>query len=108
VGNEQVWTPQEEMIARIISWGIIISIAIMIVGGIWTVLEFIINFSEPSSQFALIDWFIGLEWTFKILIIGGLIIGIFIGVIAFSLFIRKGQKFLLNLLFKIKEEEGED
>ncbi len=107
MGNEREWTEREKLVASILSWGIILSIAIIIIGGMWTALEFIINFGETESQFAIIDWFINQDWLTKTLIIGGLIMGTFIGVILFSIFIRKGQRFILRLLFKIDEESKE-
>jgi len=98
LGTEKDWTEKEKLIARIISWGIIISVIITIVGGIWFGLELLLSGSEPS-----LAWFLALDWPYQVLIIGGLIVGILIGIIVFSLFIKKGQRFILNLLFKIEE-----
>ena len=96
---DKEWTDKEKLLARIISWGIIISVVIMIFGAIWTVADLIISLSQPSSTWA---WFTGLEIAYQILIIGGLLVGALIGIIIFSIFIRKGQRFILDLLFKIE------
>jgi len=96
---EKEWTNVEKLIARVISWGIIISVVVVIVGSAWTALEI---FVAPSGS-SLSGWFTGLGWEMQTLIIGGLIVGAVIGVIIFSMFIRKGQRFILNLLFKIQD-----
>ncbi|MDD1776593.1 MAG: hypothetical protein LUQ65_00365 [Candidatus Helarchaeota archaeon] len=101
--QEQEWTSKEKFIARFISWGIIISVSIVILGGLWTALELVIYFSNPGTGLEIIDWFIALDWVYKLLIIGGLIVGAILGMIGFSIFLKRGQKFLLNLLFKIKQ-----
>jgi hypothetical protein len=100
--KEQEWTAREKLIARFISWGIIFSVTIIIVGGIWTTLEFIISYVNPGSG-EIIQWFIDLDWAFQILVFGALIVGVILGMIGFSIFLKRGQKFLLNLLFKIKQ-----
>ena len=101
--QDQEWTSSEKFIARFISWGIIISITIVIFGGLWTILELLINISNPETGFELLDWFIALDWVYQVLIIGALIVGVILGMIGFSLFLKRGQKFLLNLLFKINQ-----
>jgi hypothetical protein len=101
--QDREWTSKEKLIARIISWGIIISVAIIIVGGLWTAFEFIINFSSSGSELEILDWFISLDWMYKALVIGSLIVGAILGIIGFSIFLKRGQRFLLNLLFKIKQ-----
>jgi hypothetical protein len=100
--DEQEWTAAEKLIARFISWGIILSVTIIIVGGIYTLLEFLISYANPSSG-KIIQWFLGLDWWYQVLVIGALIIGIILGMIGFSIFLKRGQRFLLNLLFKIKQ-----
>ena len=101
--QDQEWTSSEKLIARVVSWGIIISITIVIFGGIWTILELLINISSPETGFELLDWFINLDWYYQWLIIGVLIVGVIIGIIGFSLFLKRGQRFMLNLLFKINQ-----
>lgn len=96
---KQEWTNKERLIAKFISWGIIISVVVVIVGSVWTSLEI---FVAPSGS-SLSDWFISLGWEMQILIIGGLIVGAVVGIIVFSMFLRKGQRFILNLLFKIED-----
>ncbi|TFG05550.1 MAG: hypothetical protein EU536_01550 [Promethearchaeota archaeon] len=96
---EKNWTDKERLLARFISWGIIISVVLLICGGIWTTLEILI---APSSS-SIGAWFLAQDWTIKVLIIGALIVGVLLGLIVFSVFIRKGQRFILNLLFKIEE-----
>jgi hypothetical protein len=96
--TEREWTYREKLVARVISWGIMISIVVIIVGSVWFGLELLISGTEPS-----LAWFFDLDWAFKVLIVGGLIVGILLGIIVFSVFIRKGQRFILNLLFKIDE-----
>ncbi|MHA1278033.1 MAG: hypothetical protein ACTSQI_01595 [Candidatus Helarchaeota archaeon] len=95
---EREWTYKEKLIARIISWGIISSIVLIIVGLIWFGLELLISGSEPNFT-----WFFTLDWAWRVLIIGAMIVGILVGIIIFSVFIRKGQRFILRLLFKIEE-----
>ena len=92
------WTGREKLIARVISWGIMVSIVIIITGGIWTAIELLINPSLPDFL-----WFTELEWTYQVLVIGGIIVGVVVGIIVFSIFIRRGQRFILNLLFKIED-----
>ena len=100
--DEQEWTSNEKLIARIISWGIIISVTIIIVGGIYTILELLISLASPGSGSEIIQWFLALEWWYQVLVFGILIVGVIVGMIAFSIFLKRGQKFLLNLFFKIK------
>ncbi|NVM31157.1 MAG: hypothetical protein HWN65_20130 [Candidatus Helarchaeota archaeon] len=93
------WTGREKLIARVISWGIMISIVIIITGGIWTVIELLIYPTSPDFE-----WFINLgDWTYQVLVIGGILVGVVVGIIVFSIFIRRGQRFILNLLFKIED-----
>ena len=96
--NEE-WTTKEKLIARIISWGIIVGVVCVIGGGTWTAIEY---FVDPSGA-GLMAWIATQAWEVQILIIGALIVGILVGVFVFSIFIRKGQRFILNLLFKIEE-----
>ncbi|NVM56417.1 MAG: hypothetical protein HWN66_22150 [Candidatus Helarchaeota archaeon] len=96
--DEKEWTYKEKLIARIISWGIIISVVVIIVGSAWTGLEMVFSVSEPSMS-----WFFDLSLSYQIMIVGGLVVGILVGIILVSAFIRKGQRFILNLLFKIEE-----
>ena len=93
------WTQTEIWIARIISWGIIISVVLIIIGGAYTILEIFIS---PSGS-SLSTWFFDQAWEIQTLIIGGLIVGVLVGIVIFSIFIRKGQRFILNWLFKIEE-----
>ena len=101
MGQEREWTSKEKLIARFISWGIIGSVAIVIVGGIWTAIELIINISSTGSELEILDWFIDLDWIYQMLVIGVLIVAVILGMIGFSLFLKRGQRFLLHLLFKI-------
>lgn len=99
MGVNEEWTSKEKFIARIISWGIIIAVVLIIAGGSWTAIEYFIN---PSGS-GLLAWITGQAWEIQVLIIGGLIVGILVGIFVFSIFIRKGQRFILDLLFKIEE-----
>ncbi len=96
--RDKEWTSKEKIIAKVISWGVILSVVVIIVGGMWFAMELLFSASEPS-----LSWFFLLDWPFQVLIIGGLILGVLLGIIVFSIFIRKGQRFILNLLFKIEE-----
>lgn len=98
MGIDEDWTAREKLIARFISWGIIISVVLLMLGSGWTALEM---FASPSDS-DLGTWFITQGWQMQVLIVGGLIVGVLIGIFVFSIFIRKGQRFILNLLFKIE------
>ena len=93
------WTDNEKLIARFIRWGIILSVVLIIVGGSWTAIELLLN--PSASSFGA--WFMAQDWTIQVLVIGALIVGVLVAVVLFSIFIRRGQKFLLNLLFKIED-----
>jgi hypothetical protein len=98
MGNESSWSEKEKLIARLISWGIIVSVVVIITGGIWTFVEFIAQLFQPS-----LSWFSSLDWPFQILVIGALIIGLIVGIVGFNIFVRRGQRFILHLLFKIND-----
>ena len=98
MGNEPSWSEKEKLVTRIISWGIIISIVVIITGGLWTFVEFIAQLFQPSGT-----WFNSLDWPFQVLIIGALVVGLILGIVGFNVFVRRGQRFILNLLFKIRD-----
>lgn len=96
---EEEWTEKERLLARFISWGIIIAVILIMIGSGWTAIEL---GAAPSGS-SLGSWFNSLGWEMQFFIFGGLIVGALVGIFVFSIFIRKGQKFILNLLFKIEE-----
>ncbi|MFX1297135.1 MAG: hypothetical protein ACFFD2_20065 [Promethearchaeota archaeon] len=102
MANKAEWTPRGKKVAKFLSYGIIISLVIVIIGSLWSCIDVILDLSESSTDF--LTWFLEQYWTYQVLIIGGLIIVIFIGIIGFSIFIRKGQRFIYKHIFKLEPE----
>ena len=97
------WTPRGKKVAKLISYGIMIAIVITLVGAIWSGIEVAIGVSGSATNF--ISWFLEQYWTYQVLIVGGLILGLFFGIIGFQIFIKKGQRFILKHIFKLDPTE---
>ena len=93
------WTERGKKVASLLSYGMILSIVIIIIGAVWTGLEILVS-SGSGTNF--IDWFLGLDWTLMVLVVGGLIVGAFVGIIGFQIFIRKGHRFFMKYIFKLE------
>ncbi|MBD3229012.1 MAG: hypothetical protein GF329_12555 [Candidatus Lokiarchaeota archaeon] len=95
------WTDAEKITAKIITAGIMASLVVVIVGGIWTLFEIIFISIYPITSF--FDFFLSLSNGVQIfLIFAGFLILIFF-IIALILLVRRGYKFVLHFLFKIEE-----
>ncbi|MHA1271376.1 MAG: hypothetical protein ACTSPY_16400 [Candidatus Helarchaeota archaeon] len=94
------WTLGEKVTAKIISWGFMSSIMIIIIGGLWSLIDIFISYSGETNFFM---FFLQLTTGVQILIIFAIFAGLFFLVIAFIMFVKKGYKYLLNLLFKIED-----
>ena len=97
-------TQQKETFARILSWGLIIAIVVILAGGIYMLFEMLITAGTGGLNVA---GFLYIIWNTSnglfILILGGLVTGIFALILAFTLLIKSGQMFFLNLIFKIEQ-----
>ena len=100
------WTMVEKSVARFLSGSMIVSIVIMLVGLIWTLVDIILlYFGSGAGGFLEVILAIFGELTIGVqllLIFGVLFLLVLLG-IAFYLFIKRGYKLFLNLLFKIED-----
>ena len=95
------WSKYEKIAAKGISWSLMVSIIIMMVGGLWTLIDVLLLYLGDTSSF--ISIFLQLTAGVQILLIFTALIGLLFLGIAFYMFIKKGFKFILNLLFKIED-----
>ena len=95
---------QKEMFARALSWGLIIAIVIILAGGIYMLFEMLIQAGTGGTN-VMAFFFIIWETSngLFVLILGGVITGIFALILAFTLLIKSGQMFFLKMIFKIEE-----
>ena len=97
-------TEQKETFARILSWGLIIAIVIILAGGIYMLFEMLVTAGTGGLNVVAFFYII---WETSngmfILILGALITGIFALILAFTLLIKSGQMFFLKIIFKIEE-----
>ena len=94
------WTYTEKITAKIICWGLMGSIIIMIIGGLWSLIDISLLGAGVSSFF---DFFLELTTGIQLLLITSALAGILFLGISFIVFIKKGYKFFLHFLFKIEE-----
>ena len=94
------WTTTEKLTAKFISWGIMISLIVIIFGGLWSLIEIFFSYSGNTNFFT---FFLELKMGIQILFIFSIFAGLFFLSIGFIIFVKKGYKFLLNLLFKIED-----
>jgi len=98
--NKIQWTQLEKITAKIISWGLMVSMLIIIIGGLLIIFELFLLPTGTNNFFAL---FTQLTTGLQLLIIfGSLAFLIFLSIVL-VVFTKKGYKFILNLLFKIEE-----
>ena len=95
----------KEWFATIMSWGIIITIVLIMVALMYFLFE---SFAAVGTQglggLALFAMIISYSIGLFILVIGALIIGLFALILVFALLIKSGQRFFLKLIFKIEEK----
>ena len=95
----------KEWFATIMSWGIIITIVLIIVAILYFLFETFAavgtaGLGTPTLFAMIITFSMGLF----VFVIGALIMGIFALVLVFALLIKSGQRFFLKLIFKIEEK----
>ncbi|NHI91187.1 MAG: hypothetical protein EAX96_01705 [Candidatus Lokiarchaeota archaeon] len=96
-------TDQKETFARILSWGLIIAIVIILAGAIYMLFEMLIQ--AGTGGLNVVAFFYVIWETSNglfVLILGGLITGIFALILLFTLLIKSGQMFFLKFIFKIE------
>lgn len=101
--TEIQWTKNEKRVASFLSWGIICSLVIILVGGLWTLIDILLLYINPDLELSILEFFLELSTGVQILILGSAIGALFFLGIAFYLFIKRGHRYILKLLFKIKE-----
>ena len=96
-------TSQKETFARILSWGLIIAIVVILAGGIYMLFEMLIQAGTGGTN---VLGFFYIIWNTSnglfVLILGGVVTGIFALILTFTLLIKSGQMFFLNMIFKIE------
>ncbi|MHA1231710.1 MAG: hypothetical protein ACTSRP_18780 [Candidatus Helarchaeota archaeon] len=94
------WTQTEKITAKVISWGFMASFIIMIVGGLWSLVDIFFSYTGNTGFF---DFFLSLTTGVQVLLIFMTFAGIFFLALALIIFVKKGYKFLLTFLFKIED-----
>ncbi|MHA1350569.1 MAG: hypothetical protein ACTSSC_07090 [Promethearchaeota archaeon] len=77
---------------------LVISCLITITGGIWSIFDFIM----PTGK---LESFLGLTLGYQIAIVAGILAGLFFLLIFFFGLFRKGRKWVLHFIFKLREIE---
>jgi hypothetical protein len=96
------WTRFEKLLAKIISLGIMISLMLTLIGGLWSLIDIFILYMGGYSLGSFFNFFLDLTSGVQILLIFASLAGVLFLGIAFIIFLKKGYKFILHLLFKIE------
>ncbi|MHA1786211.1 MAG: hypothetical protein ACTSVY_05270 [Candidatus Helarchaeota archaeon] len=95
---------KKELFAKIMSWGIIAALLVIVIGAILFALDFGVSTSTGGGN--IFGYFL-LLWTISnglfVMVLGAMITGLFALVLVFSLLLKSGQRFFLDLIFKIEE-----
>ena len=94
----------KEIFAKILSWGIIVAIVFIIVMVIYFLIEqAAITIGSGAGIIGIFAVIITYSNGLFVMVLGGLIMGLFSLVLVFSLLIKSGQRIFLKLIFKIEE-----
>jgi sterol desaturase/sphingolipid hydroxylase (fatty acid hydroxylase superfamily) len=96
--SNDIYASNQKKIGDLFYIFIVISCIICIAGGIWSILDFIM----PTGK---LDAFLGLTLGYQIAIIAAFLAGLFFLLIFFFGLFKKGRRWVLHFIFKVKEIE---
>jgi len=91
-------TTREELLAKVLCGGLVISLLLVIIGAILSVVELKAGGLSAAS-------FMALPFSFKLLIIAVSLLVFFVLLVFTAFLWRKGYKLVLKYVFGVKEEE---
>ncbi|MHA1476985.1 MAG: hypothetical protein ACTSPU_02185 [Promethearchaeota archaeon] len=96
--SNEIYPSNQRVVGDLFYIFIVISCLICITGGIWSIFDFIM----PTGKFVS---FLGLTLGYQIAIIAGILAGLFFLLIFFFGLFKKGRRWVLHFIFKVKEIE---
>ncbi len=95
---DEIYPSNQRVVGDLFYIFIVISCLICITGGIWSIFDFIMPTGKLIS-------FLGLTLGYQIAIIAGILAGLFFLLIFFFGLFKKGRRWVLHFIFKVKEIE---
>ena len=96
--SNEIYPSNQRVVGDLFYIFIVISCLICITGGIWSIFDFIMPTGKLIS-------FLGLTLGYQIAIIAGILAGLFFLLIFFFGLFKKGRKWVLHFIFKVREIE---
>ncbi len=96
--SDEIYPSNQRVVGDLFYIFIVISCLICITGGIWSIFDFIM----PTGK---LDVFINLTLGYQIAIVAGILAGLFFLLIFFFGLFKKGRRWVLHFIFKVKEIE---
>jgi len=96
--SNEIYAPKQKIVGELFYVFIVISCLICITGGIWSIFDYIM----PTGK---LESFLGLTLGYQIALIAGILAGLFFLLIFFFGLFRKGRKWVLHFIFKVREIE---
>ena len=96
--SNETYVTKQKVVGELFYVFIVVSCLICITGGIWSLFDFIM----PTGK---LESFLGLSLGYQIAIIAGILAGVFFLLIFFFGLFRKGRKWVLHFIFKVREIE---
>jgi len=96
--SNEIYLSNQRVVGDIFYIFIVISCLICITGGIWSIIDFI----QPTGK---LESFLGLTLGYQIAIIAGILAVLFFLLIFFFGLFKKGRKWVLHFIFKVREIE---
>jgi len=96
--SNEIYPSNQRVVGDLFYIFIVISCLICITGGIWSIFDFIMPTGKLVS-------FLGLTLGYQIAIIAGILAGLFFLLIFFFGLFKKGRRWVLHFIFKVKEIE---
>ncbi len=96
--SDQIYNSKQKVVGELFYVFIVISCLICVTGGIWSIFDYIM----PTGK---LESFLGLTLGYQIALIAGILAGLFFLLIFFFGLFRKGRKWVLHFIFKLREIE---
>ena len=96
--SDEIYPSKQKVVGDLFYIFIVSSCLICITGGIWSIFDFIM----PTGK---LESFLGLTLGYQIAIVAGILAGLFFLLIFFFGLFKKGRKWVLHFVFKVREIE---
>jgi len=96
--SDEIYPSKQKVVGDLFYIFIVSSCLICIIGGIWSIFDFIM----PTGK---LESFLGLTLGYQIAIVAGILAGLFFLLIFFFGLFKKGRKWVLHFVFKVREIE---